>query len=144
MNNTASQQASHAEGRNNTVSGANSHVGGSYNSSADSNQTVVGKYNDNKSTTLFEVGNGSDANNRSNAFEVHSDGHINVNGDFYQNGSKVTFGGNSDSNEDTATSIVNANTIARHIENRLTPVTWEGNVTNFIKGDHVDVVWSRM
>ena len=38
------------------------------------NQAVVGKFNDNKSTTLFEVGNGTANDARSNAFEVGADG----------------------------------------------------------------------
>jgi len=42
------------------------------------NQAVVGKYNNNKSSTLFEVGNGTYDTNRSNAFEVYSDGHAEV------------------------------------------------------------------
>ena len=37
------------------------------------NQTVVGKYNDNKADTLFEVGNGNNDSERSNAFEVCDD-----------------------------------------------------------------------
>ena len=66
---------SHAEGRSD-ANGAYSHTQ-NYNTIAENHsQTAIGKNNDNKSTTLFEVGNGADANNRSNAFEVYSDGSL--------------------------------------------------------------------
>lgn len=65
----------HAEGRSD-ANGAYSHTQ-NYNTIAENHsQTAIGKNNDNKSTTLFEVGNGADANNRSNAFEVYSDGSL--------------------------------------------------------------------
>ena len=37
-------------------------------------QTAIGKYNDNQTDTLFEVGNGTADNARSNAFEVYGSG----------------------------------------------------------------------
>ena len=42
------------------------------------NQLVTGTFNDNKEDTLFEVGNGTNNDNRSNAFEVYNDGHAEV------------------------------------------------------------------
>lgn len=39
-------------------------------------QFVIGKFNDNKSNTIFEVGNGSNNDNRSTAFAVCTDGSI--------------------------------------------------------------------
>lgn len=39
-------------------------------------QFAVGKFNDNQSTNLFEVGNGTDDENRSNALEVLADGRV--------------------------------------------------------------------
>jgi hypothetical protein len=41
-------------------------------------QSVMGKFNENKKDTLFEVGDGTDEQNRSNAFEVYKDGHAEV------------------------------------------------------------------
>ena len=74
--NSVSGTASHAEGYGCSVSGNYSHAGGYYSTVGYQNQTAVGKYNSNKSGTLFEVGNGSSSNARSNAFEVYSDGKI--------------------------------------------------------------------
>lgn len=39
-------------------------------------QLIGGKYNNNKSTSLFEIGNGTDSEHTSNAFEVRNDGAI--------------------------------------------------------------------
>jgi hypothetical protein len=83
---TASGIHSHSEGAYTSARGENSHAEGQNTIAEYKNQHVQGVYNDNKSTTLFEVGNGASSSNRSNAFEVYNDGHINVNGDIYQNG----------------------------------------------------------
>jgi hypothetical protein len=56
-------------------------------------QHVSGKWNDNKSYTLLEVGNGTADDARSNAFEVYSNGDINVNGNIRINGSILPIGG---------------------------------------------------
>lgn len=69
---------SHAEGYKTIANGLYSHASGAETVAGYSVQTVVGRHNNNKSDTLFEVGNGSDQNNRSNAFEVYSDGHAEV------------------------------------------------------------------
>lgn len=74
--NTASAPQAHAEGYGTTASGAHSHAGGAYTVAGYANQTVIGRYNNNKSTSLFEVGNGADASNKSNAFEVYANGDI--------------------------------------------------------------------
>lgn len=73
--------ASHAEGRQTRASGSYSHAGGSYTIASQSSQTVIGKYNNNKSNTLFEVGNGTADDSRSNAFEVYSDGRAELGAD---------------------------------------------------------------
>ena len=83
---------SHAEGYNTLAEGAYSHAGGMYTEARNEAQTALGKYNDNQTNSLFEVGNGNGNTSRSNAFEVFKDGHINVNGDYYQYGKKVNFG----------------------------------------------------
>jgi hypothetical protein len=87
---TASGLASHAEGQDTTARGLGSHAEGASTIAGQNYQHVSGKYNDNKTNTLFEVGNGTGTSARSNAFEVYQDGHINVNGDIYQNGSKLS------------------------------------------------------
>ena len=66
--------ASHAEGYYTNAQGDYSHAGGYYTTAYFDYQTVIGKHNNNKSTTLFEVGNGTSNNAKSNAFEVYSDG----------------------------------------------------------------------
>jgi hypothetical protein len=43
---------------------------------ASDNQIVAGKYNNNKSNNVLEIGDGTDNNNRSNAFEIDNNGHI--------------------------------------------------------------------
>ena len=69
---------SFAEG-NYTTAGANyTHAAGNNTKASYDNQFTVGKFNDVKATTLFEVGNGTDTSNRSNAFEVYSDGLVSV------------------------------------------------------------------
>lgn len=74
---TASGYAAHSEGEQTTASGYASHAGGYYTKAQYDYQTVIGKYNKNNENTLFEVGNGTSTANskRSNAFEVYSDGH---------------------------------------------------------------------
>lgn len=81
----------HAEGSNTQANGNYSHAEGLQTIAGYAYQHVAGKYNQNKADTLFEVGNGTGANARGNALEVFSDGHINVNGPIYQNGSVLTF-----------------------------------------------------
>ena len=70
----------HAQNRGNEANGNNSDVAGYHNKANYSNQSVVGKYNDNKEGNLFEVGNGTSENNRSNAFEVDSSGKAVISG----------------------------------------------------------------
>ena len=67
---------SHADGYANTVSGSCATASGRYNNAGHDYQAVVGQFNDNKADTLFEVGNGTANNARSNALEVYSNGHV--------------------------------------------------------------------
>lgn len=75
---TASGTAAHSEGMVTQAIGKYTHAGGYYNQANYDYQTVIGKNNSNKTTTLFEVGNGSSyaSADRSNAFEVYSDGSL--------------------------------------------------------------------
>lgn len=61
-----------------TSAGVGSSVSGFHNYALQDYQTVIGQYNKNKENTLFEVGNGTDNSNRSNAFEVYEDGLVAV------------------------------------------------------------------
>lgn len=102
--NTASAPQAHAEGYGTTASGAHSHAGGAYTVAGYANQTVIGRYNNNKSTSLFEVGNGADASNKSNAFEVYANGDIVAGGTVSDaNGTLNAVVGNP---SDTASSII--------------------------------------
>lgn len=66
---------SHAE-RGGTATGDYSHAGGDGTIAGHENQTTIGTYNDNKADSLFEVGNGTDGDERSNAFRVTTDGKV--------------------------------------------------------------------
>ena len=66
----------HADGYMNTVSGSCATASGRYNNAGHNYQAVVGQFNDNKADTLFEVGNGTATNARSNALEVKSSGDV--------------------------------------------------------------------
>lgn len=77
---TASGADSHAQNANTTASGAKSSAAGYYTTAGYENQFVFGKYNNNKSTDIFEIGNGADNNNRSNALELDTSGNLKVAG----------------------------------------------------------------
>lgn len=83
---TASNDSAHAEGRGTTASGQYSHAGGYYTTAGYSYQTAIGYYNSNKSTNVFEVGNGTDIDNKRNAFEVRKNGDVNIQGQILRNG----------------------------------------------------------
>ena len=74
--NTTVGTGSTAEGSNTTASGDYSHAEGLYTQTGADYQHVQGKYNVGKVDTLFEIGNGTADNARSNAFEVDSSGNI--------------------------------------------------------------------
>ncbi len=75
-NTTASNSCTHAGGTTSVASGLHSFAHGQYVNAGYAQQSVFGRYNNNKSTSLFEIGNGADANNRSNAFEVDTIGNV--------------------------------------------------------------------
>ena len=74
----ASGDCSHAGGEGSKAQKRNSFVHGNNLTADAENQTVVGQYNAPNTEALFIVGNGTDSNNRSNAFEVYKDGTIKV------------------------------------------------------------------
>ena len=91
----ASGTSSHAEGSNTTASGDYSHAGGYHTTANQKYQTVIGAYNiyneneNNKIDKLFVVGNGTDNNNRSNAFIVDKDGNAIVQNNLTVNNNKI-------------------------------------------------------
>lgn len=82
---TASGNRSHAEGQSTTASGNESHAEGVGTVASEQASHVSGKYNDFKTGDLFEIGNGTSRNARSNIVEVSST-YLNVNGDLKKNG----------------------------------------------------------
>ena len=78
--NIASGTNSTAMGDGTRASGAAAFSGGEGTRAGYANQTALGQYNSNKSGNLFEIGNGSDDDNRSNALEVKSNGDLTASG----------------------------------------------------------------
>ena len=78
---TASGNSSHAEGSGTTASSNSSHSEGTGTVAASANQHAQGKFNieDSSDKYAFIIGNGTDNNNRSNAFAVDWTGKIYVN-----------------------------------------------------------------
>lgn len=74
----ASGYASHAEGRETMAAATYSHASGLGTKTNVDAQTAIGKYNKLSSDSLFIVGNGTNDDNRNNAFEVTTDGTIRV------------------------------------------------------------------
>lgn len=74
----ATAGASMATGVGTQANGLHSFAAGNNSIAGYANQFVVGKFNSNKSDTYFEVGNGSNNDNRSTAFAVCTDGSIRV------------------------------------------------------------------
>lgn len=81
----ANGDVSHAEGSG-VANGDNSHAQNTGTKTDYNNQTAIGKYNDNKSTNLFEIGNGTSSNARSNAFEVDDLGNVTATGSIWADG----------------------------------------------------------
>ena len=82
---TASGNRSHAEGQSTTASGNESHAEGVGTVASEQASHVSGKYNDFQTGDLFEIGNGTSNNARSNIVEVSST-YLNVNGAIKANG----------------------------------------------------------
>ena len=78
---TASGDFSHAEGGNTTASGGYSHASGFYTVAGYGRQTAIGGYNNNRYRNLFEIGNGTADNARSNALEVTRTGDVTAAGE---------------------------------------------------------------
>ncbi len=72
----AEGEASHSQGTNTYAKARNSDAGGEGTIAVRENQTVRGQFNKPNPKALFILGNGTDENNRSNAFEVLEDGGV--------------------------------------------------------------------
>jgi hypothetical protein len=79
--------ASHAEGGETVALSNYSHAGGLHTISNTVAGTAVGKYNISGNNKLFVVGNGTDDNNRSDAFVVYDNGNILFNNNLFMSGS---------------------------------------------------------
>lgn len=78
----ASGFAGHAEGYETTASAYASSAGGYYTVADQAYQTAVGKYNvESQTGVLLSVGNGTALDERSDALQVHEDGHAVLSGD---------------------------------------------------------------
>ena len=71
---TASGICSHAEGSSTTASGFASHAEGQFTIANNDAEHASGKYNVSNEDTLFSVGDGTDSDNRHNAFEITKTG----------------------------------------------------------------------
>ena len=74
---------SHAEGNFTIVSGNNSHAEGDNTVADGNNQHVQGKFNISDTTSLDIIGNGTDDDNRSNAYTLDKEGNAWYSGDVY-------------------------------------------------------------
>lgn len=92
---TASGGRSHAEGAKTTASGNNSHAEGAWTIAASISQHAQGKYNIEDVNGVYAdiVGNGTDANNRSNASALDWEGNLKLAGDVYINANPDSTGG---------------------------------------------------
>lgn len=77
-NNTITSAGTDAfcSGYQNTVANADVDMGGTYNISTANYQFIRGRYNARNSSAIFQVGNGTGASSRKNAFEILQDGTI--------------------------------------------------------------------
>lgn len=83
---TASGECSFASGKECVASADRAVAFGLRTTAAYGTQTVIGYYNDNTSGNIFEIGNGTDDNNRSNAFSVTTSGNVTAAGSITADG----------------------------------------------------------
>lgn len=83
---SASGLASHAEGHHAEAPGSYSHAEGLYTKANGAYQHVQGKYNKTTGTNADIVGNGTDENNRSNAYNMDWNGNAEFQGEVYVGG----------------------------------------------------------
>lgn len=83
---------SFAEGSETLAAGSYSHAAGVGTIADQYAQFAIGFYNESKSNDLFEIGNGTDNNNRKNIFSVNRNGEIIISGELIINGEKVNPG----------------------------------------------------
>ena len=73
---TASGEFAHAEGYNTVAAGDYSHAEGYGTVANNTSEHAEGSWNISTDNTVFSIGNGIDAENRSNLYEIHSDGSV--------------------------------------------------------------------
>ena len=85
-NTKANSYYSHVEGYETETKKYYTHAGGLGTTADQECQTAIGKYNiKNNTNSLFSIGNGTDDNNRSDAFNVYQNGNCNINNDLSVN-----------------------------------------------------------
>ena len=149
----ASGQWSHAEGEATKASGNYSHVQGYYTEAAYENQTAVGKYNDNDQNNVFEIGNGTADDARSNAFAVDWNGNVKAQGQWqgiaWRTGTSAGTGGEVTTlpaggtyllaTAHNSTAALNGVWIVRTAANHAFKLAGGGNVTVSVSGTSVTV-----
>lgn len=78
---SATDQCAHAEGYGTVANGYASHAQNYHTVANFSYQTAIGRYNKPTIDAAFVIGNGTDENHRSNAYEVYFDGTVRYQGD---------------------------------------------------------------
>ena len=73
---TASGEFAHAEGYNTVAAGDYSHAEGYGTVANNISEHAEGSWNISSDNTIFSIGDGTDTDNRSNLYEIHSDGSI--------------------------------------------------------------------
>lgn len=122
-NSKASGKVSHAEGEGTEASADYSHAGGIHTISNTVAGTAIGKYNISGNNKLFVVGNGTDDNNRSDAFVVYDNGNILFNNNLFMSGSGhsqfLTYAQQDYANNDTNTRAISNDDFNYYILNNL-------------------------
>ncbi len=130
----ASNFAAHSQGANTEASGFAAHAGGFNTKALSDFQTVVGMYNipDDMSDNVFIVGNGDSDEERSNAFEVKTNGDANITGQYLQNGVPITVG------TENVNFAMEAKTLYVGYALPLTGSFGTGDTLNLIEGTGID------
>lgn len=119
--------ASHAEGGETAALSNYSHAGGLHTISNTVAGTAIGKYNISGNNKLFVVGNGTDNNNRSDAFVVYDDGNITLNNVLFKSGSGhsqfLTYAQQNYANNDNSTRSISNDDFSYYIIGDIVNIT---------------------
>ena len=119
--------ASHAEGGETVALSNYSHSGGFHTISNTIAGTAIGKYNISGNNKLFVVGNGTDDNNRSDAFVVYDNGNILLNNTLFRSGSGnsqfLTYAQQNYANNDNSTRSISNDDFSYYIIGDIVNIT---------------------